>query len=296
MAANYWDSTQRANWTFSKAQLANIRSELEAKDRALVSQYPLPERRHLNIYFYHQFTKLGRRMSLRQQPLATAQVYLRRFYTKIEIRRTNPFLVMATALYLACKMEECPQHIRLVVAEARNTWPDVFLADTPKLGECEFSLIAEMNSQLIVHHPYRSLTDLQGNFSLTQDEISLAWSIINDHYLTDLPLLYPPHIIAVTAIFLSVVLKPTQSSLQVHSVGVSNALQALGNMQGIGASGAQSRVQKLVNWLAESSIDVEAIVDCTQELISLYEVWETYSEKDCKDKVHRFIKAKGLDK
>lgn len=30
---------------------------------------------------------------------------------------------MATALYLACKMEECPQHIRLVVAEAHKTWP-----------------------------------------------------------------------------------------------------------------------------------------------------------------------------
>ena len=61
-------------------------------------------------------------MSVRQQVLATAQVYVRRFYTKVEIRRTNPYLVMATALYLACKMEECPQHIRHVVHEARQIW------------------------------------------------------------------------------------------------------------------------------------------------------------------------------
>lgn len=60
---------------------------------------------------------------VRQQPLATAQVYLRRFYSKVEIRRTNPYLIMATALYLACKMEECPQHIRLVVSESRQLWP-----------------------------------------------------------------------------------------------------------------------------------------------------------------------------
>lgn len=66
--------------------------------------------------------KLGKRMSTRQQALATAQVYLRRFYSKVEIRRTNPFLVMATAFYLACKMEECPQHIRVVVGEARQIW------------------------------------------------------------------------------------------------------------------------------------------------------------------------------
>lgn len=62
-------------------------------------------------------------MNVRQQAIATAQVYIRRFYIKVEIRRTNPYLVLATALYLACKMEECPQHIRAIVSEGRNMWP-----------------------------------------------------------------------------------------------------------------------------------------------------------------------------
>lgn len=60
---------------------------------------------------------------VRQQALATAQVYLRRFYSKVEIRQTNPYLVIATALYLASKMEECPQHIRMIISEARLMWP-----------------------------------------------------------------------------------------------------------------------------------------------------------------------------
>lgn len=55
--------------------------------------------------------------------MATAQMYIKRFYIKVEIRRTNPYLVIATAVYLACKMEECPQHIRLLVTEARSLWP-----------------------------------------------------------------------------------------------------------------------------------------------------------------------------
>ena len=59
--------------------------------------------------------------------MATAQVYIRRFYTKVEIRRTNPYLVIATAVYLACKMEECPHHIRLLVAEGRTLWPGNYL-------------------------------------------------------------------------------------------------------------------------------------------------------------------------
>lgn len=62
-------------------------------------------------------------MTTRQQALATAQVYIKRFYTKVEIRQTNPYLVLTTAFYLACKMEECPQHIRFVVGEARGLWP-----------------------------------------------------------------------------------------------------------------------------------------------------------------------------
>lgn len=57
--------------------------------------------------------------------MATAQVYVKRFYTKVEIRRTNPFLVITTALYLACKMEETPQHIRLINQEARSLWTGI---------------------------------------------------------------------------------------------------------------------------------------------------------------------------
>lgn len=152
-----------------------------------------------------------------------------------------------------------------------------------------------MNSQLIIHHPYRSLAELQTQFQLTQEENTIAWSIINDHYLTDLPLLHAPHVIAITAMFLAVVLKPTQGGLQVHAAGMANALQTLGNARNAG-QGTQNRVQKLVDWLADSSVDIEAVVECTQELISLYEVWESYTDKACKDQIAKFVKARGLDK
>ncbi|OCK82634.1 C/H/G cyclin [Lepidopterella palustris CBS 459.81] len=295
MAASYWDSTQRKYWTFTKQQLSVERRKLEEAERALVLQFPLPDRRLLSIYFYHQLAKLARPLGVRQQALATAQVYVRRFYTKVEIRKTNPTLVLATALYLACKMEECPQHIRIISAETRHCW-DMPLNDTSKIGECEFTLISEMNSQLIIHHPYRSLHELQAQFQLTQEENSLAWSIINDHYLTDLPLLYAPHVIAITAMFLAVVLKPAQGGPQLHAAGVATALQTLGNTRQTTAPGAQNRIQKLVNWLAESSVDIEAVVDCTQELISLYEIWELFTDKNCKDQIAKFVKARGLDK
>jgi len=262
--------------------------------------------RHLSIFFNQQIARLGKRLGVRQQAMATAQLYMRRFYLKVEIRRTNPYLVIATAVYLACKMEECPHHIRLVVSEGRTLWPDFFSSDTSKLGECEFFLISEMSSQMIVHQPYRSLTSLQGTFSLTQEESALGWSIINDHYMTNLPLLYAPHIIAIMAILLALVLRPNTTGLHSANNSAGNissaANVALGSIaQAKGGNekhngGPRTKVQRLANWLAESNIDIEAIVDCTQEIISFYEVQEQYNEKLTREQINRFVKARGLDK
>ena len=51
MAANYWSSTQCRYWRFSKKELEDTRLVLEGQDQALVQQYPLPDRRHLSIFF-----------------------------------------------------------------------------------------------------------------------------------------------------------------------------------------------------------------------------------------------------
>lgn len=144
MAANYWDSTQRRFWHFTPSQLERTRKELADEEPNLVNMFPLPEIRHLSIFFnqrifklFHfrlktanpfpaEIARLGKRLGVRQQAIATAQLYIRRFYTKVEIRNTNPYLVIATAIYLACKMEECPHHIRLVVSEGRTLWPGKF--------------------------------------------------------------------------------------------------------------------------------------------------------------------------
>lgn len=56
MASNYWESTQRRFWTFTKQQLALERKKMEEAERNLVSMYPLPDRRLLSIYFYHRMS------------------------------------------------------------------------------------------------------------------------------------------------------------------------------------------------------------------------------------------------
>jgi len=58
----------------------------------------------------------------------------------------------------------------------------------------------------------------------------------------------------------------------------------------------RTKIQKLSSWLAESNVDIENIVDCTQELISFYDVQEQYNEKLVREQIHRFLKGRGLDK
>ena len=325
MAANYWDSTQAKYWTFTKAELAELRKQLLEGNQPIYAKYPLPDRRLMNIYMQQNLTKLARRMSLRQQALATAQIYIKRFYLRVEVRKTNPYLIMATAVYLACKMEECPQHIRLMLGEAARQWPELGVTESSKIGECEFALISTLSSRLIVHHPYRALGDLAPVFGLSNEEQTLAYNIVNDSYNTDLVLLYPPHIIAITAIFLAVVLRPAgqpaglqnfaSSSASPHSASPlqspsgpqfpqqgasgspamsSNAAQTalLGGLSGLKQAGP--KLSKLVDWLAESKVDMGAIVDATQEMVSLYDVWEQYSERTCKEGVTKFMQ--GMNK
>ncbi|PKS13081.1 hypothetical protein jhhlp_000422 [Lomentospora prolificans] len=328
MSANYWVSTHHNHWVFPKDQLASMRQKLEKENSDLVQTFSLPETRHLYIYFNQQISRLSKRLKIRQQAIATAQVYIKRFYIRVEIRRTNPYLVIATAVYLACKIEECPQHIRLIVSEARSLWQDFISLDTSKLGECEFFLISEMSSQLIVHQPYRTLTSLQTDLRISNEDFALAWSIINDHYMTDLPLLYAPHTIALTAILLALVLRPNPPSSGGQVPGGISSPQTPGSLPNaaaaVGAAAAAlaqaqnrsltpggtptpsdkekpmeakvGRVQRFVVWLADSDVDIAAMVDCTQEIISFYNAQEQYNDKLTREQISRFVKARGLDK
>ena len=167
-----------------------------------------------------------------------------------------------------------------------------------------------MNSQMIIHQPYRSLLALQDEFFDTQEESNLAWSVINDHYMTDLPLLYAPHILALTAILLVLVLQtngnsgaPPTPSNGGNGLGVAAqaALKHATQARGIsgtekGPATSRTKIQRFSVWLSESTVDIEAMVDSIQEMISFYECQEQYNEKSTREQVNRFIKARNLDK
>ncbi|CUM67524.1 uncharacterized protein PRCAT00005224001 [Priceomyces carsonii] len=228
MSADFWNSSQRTKWQFSKVSLLEARRRvllLEKKmiQNGLIKDYPnIVYDYSMRIYLHNLLVKFGRRLNIRQIALASAEIYMSRFLTRVLLKEINIYLLVASCLYIACKIEECPQHIRLIVSEARNLWPEYIPHDVTKLAEFEFYLIEEMDLFLILHHPYRSLLQIRDflldnqstyGFTLSEDELQNSWSFINDSYITDLHLIFPPHIIAVAAIYITIVLKKSLASI-----------------------------------------------------------------------------------
>lgn len=283
---------------------------------------------NMRIYLHNLLIRLGRRLNVRQVALATAEVYLTRFLLKVLLKEINVYLMVTTCIYVACKMEECPQHIRLIASEARNLWPEYIPHDITKLAEFEFYLLEEMDLYLMLYHPYRSLIQIKDflndsfntyQFQLTNDELQHAWSLINDSYVTDLPLLFPPHIIAITSIYITIVLKKSLNSIKSDkdnntnnndsneksndnstnpdTNGLSemnqddrNALLSLNNENLETNSGLQDmkidedtiKINKFMNFMGHSHVNLDEVVEAMQDMINVYVIWNRYNENNVK--------------
>lgn len=189
-------------------------------------------------------------------------------------------LVMATCVYLACKIEECPHHIKMIVQETKHVlqgkWRftknspiqgtkqltdggslDIggFRYDSSSVAEFEFYLLEELEFYLIVWHPYRSLTHFATELGIREAGLQYAWFIVNDSYRTDVCLLYPPHMIALAAIYITVVLKHADF-----------------------APGSVGDKLDMRQWFADLNVDMAAIVEIVQDVLGIYEIWGDWRE------------------
>jgi len=128
---------------------------------------------------------------------------------------------------------------------------------------------------MIIHHPYRTLHQVSTLIGLSNPDVILAWTIINDTYASDIPLLYPPHIVALAAIHMAF-FTPTR---------LRSPLKPSANASSV----------KLVEWYAQSGVDMDAIAEATQDIISLYTVWNDYKGKDVKQWLESAVFGRGME-
>lgn len=318
MSADFWGSTQRAKWQFNRQSLLDQRKRLLVLENKMIQNgfikdYPnVTYDSNMRIHLHSLVNRLGRRLNVRQVVLATAEVYATRFLLRVSLKEINVYLMITTCVYVACKIEECPQHIRLIVSESRSLWPQYIPNDITKLAEFEFYLIEEMELYLLLHHPYRSLIQIKDflnenkvefEFTLTNDELQHSWSIINDSYITDLHLLFPPHVIAVAAIYITVVLEKSLNSVRSDNTMLNGHIEEEGESSdkhmhiddlitltnnnkdnNLDSKLDQDtiKINKFMNFLAKSHINLDQVVEAIQDLINLYVVWNKYNETNIK--------------
>ncbi|KAJ7476973.1 cyclin-like protein [Mycena galericulata] len=323
MATDFWSSSHYKRWIVDRATLRQARAD----DLLYIDD---PE--HLDflaIYFGDLIGKLGKKLNLAQRAIATATVFFRRFYLKNSYCETDPFMVIAACMYVAAKAEECPVHIKNVVQDARHIFSQDhynvknFPSDNSKLAEMEFYLVDDLECDLTVFHPYRTLLALcrsgdisddpsapheeeagevgvgissedgprywgtgEGQLELPPNGLQTAWFIVNDTYRSELCLLYPPHLIAIAALYLACVFHPATHETVAALLAASASSKAPSGDPPEPAPRRSSRqaaerkkpAQDPLAFLAELNVSLPLVATIAQEIIAMYTLWERYKE------------------
>ncbi|EPX74401.1 cyclin CycC [Schizosaccharomyces octosporus yFS286] len=188
MSGNYWSSSQL------------IQFYLPAKPK-LSETNAFSEESTLH---WERIQEIGDKIKLHQRVMATASVLLKRYLSKRKGKVEHTLEQHVSAcVYLACKVEESPVHIRTICNEANALWNSSLPIDRSQVAALEFEIISVLEAYLIVYHPYPTLEKIFRDGLITKTQIQLAWNIVNDSYATDLCLLAHPHQIAYAALMLS---------------------------------------------------------------------------------------------
>lgn len=204
MAGNFWQSSHNSQWILDKQDLIRERQH----DLQILTE---EEYQKVFIFFANVIQILGEQLKLRQQVVATATVYFKRFYARNSLKCIDPLLLAPTCIFLASKVEEFGviSNSRLISTcqtVIKNKFSYAYQQEFPyrtnHILECEFYLLENLDCCLIVYQPYRPLLQLIQDIGPGDDQLlTLTWRIINDSLRTDVSLLYPPYQVSYVIVF-----------------------------------------------------------------------------------------------
>ena len=246
MCGNFWKSSHYQQWILDG-------QELELHRRRDLQMVTLEELQKTHIFLANYIKVLGETLKMRQQVIATATMYFKRFYSKHSLSDVDPMLMCPACVYLASKVEECGVISSVKMMNALRTVAKkeyaYILSDMPygmgPILECEFFLLEVLDCCLIVYHPYRCLTQYISDIGQESTLLATAWKIVNDSYRSDLCLLQPPYLIALAAIHMAAVIQK----------------------------------KDIRPWFAELNVDMNKILEITKTMLVLYDLWKKFEEK-----------------
>ncbi|EJT99205.1 C/H/G cyclin [Dacryopinax primogenitus] len=303
MTSNFWASSHYNHWIIDRISLGQSREDdlkyATAEELAVIS-----------IFFANMIARLGKRLGIRAQVVATAIVYFKRYYLKNNFCETDPYVVVPTCLYVATKIEEVPLHFKPIATETKNMYQQdyglqITMPDPQSIAEMEFYLLEDLDFHLIMHHPYRTLMQLcgessasrsggeseegeageglvdarrfwstgKGTLQFEENARSQAWCvasfdrhIVNDTLRGDFCLLYHPHLIAIAAIFLTLVLDDDARARI-------DQTDAPARGYATRSKAPSDPLPNPVDFLASLNVSYGTVAQIVQEIISLWALW-----------------------
>nr|CDS33563.1 g1:s specific cyclin C [Hymenolepis microstoma] len=276
MAGNFWQSSHYLEWLLDRQDVLKYRAS-DLKKLGSEEEY-----QKIMIFFVDVIQAFGKSVEVRQQVIATASVYFRRFYSRTSLKSIDPWLMAPSCLFLASKVEEYgviqPKSLitaccKVVSSQYSKYFKDyVYPYRTHDVFECEFILMEAMDCSLVVFHPYRPLlnfcNDLKPHLlDLAEEHLQRAWAFANDTLRTDLCLHYPPYLIALGCVQLALISlskKPPSTSGNAnehHSLYLSN--QSNSNPLAIAEQ-----------WFSELNVDLEKVLEVVRYILAHYDLLE----------------------
>lgn len=271
MAGNFWQSSHSQQWILDKQDLLRERQN----DLLALSE---DEYQKIFIFFANVIQVLGEQLKLRQQVIATATVYFKRFYARNSLKNIDPLLLAPTCILLASKVEEfgvisnsrlisiCQSAIKTKFSYA---YTQEFPYRTNHILECEFYLLENLDCCLIVFQPYRPLLQLVQDMGQEDQLLTLSWRIVNDSLRTDVCLLYPPYQVCIHRGFTRF-MEMIDKSILCFQIAIA-CLQ-------IACVILQKDATK--QWFAELNVDLDKVQEIVRAIVNLYELWKDWKEKD----------------
>lgn len=169
------------SWFFDKADFKKTPSIVDGITPENEARYRREGARFIN--------KVGTKMNLRYDTMATGVAYFHRFYMCHSFKQFPRFVTACCCLFLAGKVEETPKKCKDIIKTAKSY---VTEAQFAKFGEdpkeevltLERILLQTINFDLQVEHPYEYLLKyakaLKGDQDKLQKLVQMAWTFIND--------------------------------------------------------------------------------------------------------------------
>ncbi|KAG0727313.1 Cyclin-C [Chionoecetes opilio] len=157
MAGNFWQSAHYQQWILDSQDLIQERRP----DLEVLTE---EEYQKVMSFFSNFIQQLGETLKLRQQVIATATTFLKRFYARNSLRCIDPLLLAPTSVFLSSKVEEFGviSNSRLISTcqtVVKNKFSYAYTSEFPyrtnHILECEFYLLESLDCCLIVYQPYR---------------------------------------------------------------------------------------------------------------------------------------------